>query len=127
MRIIIYGANEMGSAVATEFFEDHDVIVIDPNPKNLEAFSRLDVGSICADALNLKVLKDADIASCDAFIACSNDDESNIIACLSAKQLSDADTVCFVQKKESLESLNSLKDEYKSSYAQCIETIITST
>ena len=99
MRIIIYGANEMGSAVATEFFEDHDVIVIDPNQKNLESFSRLDVGIICADALNIKVLKEADIASADAFIACSNDDESNIIACLTAKQLSEAHTVCFVQKK----------------------------
>ena len=33
MRIIIYGANEMASSVATELFEDHDVIIIDPNKK----------------------------------------------------------------------------------------------
>ena len=33
MKIIIYGANEMASAIATEFFEDHDVIVIDSNQK----------------------------------------------------------------------------------------------
>lgn len=124
MRIVIYGANEMASAIAVEFFEDHDVIVIDPNQKNLEPFSRLDVGIICADALNIKILKDADVSSADAFIACSSDDEQNIIACLMAKEVSNAQTVCFVSKKESLESLNALKDEYHSSYVKNIDNVI---
>ena len=114
----------MASAIAVEFFEDHDVIVIDPNQKNLESFSRLDVGVICADALNINILKKADVASADVFIACSSDDEQNIIACLMAKEVSRAQTVCFVSKKESLESLNALKDEYHSSYVQGIENII---
>ena len=124
MRIIIFGANEMASSIATEFFEDHDVIVIDPNQKNLDSFSRLDIGVVCADALNIQALKNADIQNADAFIACSNNDESNIIACLAVKQVSCAQTICFVQKQESFESLNNLKDEYKSSYAQCIENVI---
>ena len=47
MKIVIYGANEMGVAVATEFFEDHDVIVLDPEQKKLEPFSKLDVGVMC--------------------------------------------------------------------------------
>ena len=110
--------------IAVEFFEDHDVIVIDPNQKNLEPFSRLDVGVICADALNIKILKDSDVSSADVFIACSNDDEQNIIACLMAKEVSSAQTVCFVSKKESLVSLNALKDEYHSSYVQNIDNVI---
>ncbi len=124
MRIIIFGANEMASALATEFFEEHDVIVIDPNQKNLEAFSRLDVGIICADALNIQTLKNVDIQCADAFIACSNNDESNILACLASKQISSAQTICFVAKKESLQSINYLKDEYKTGYAQSIESVI---
>ena len=40
------------------------------------------------------------------------------------RQFSNAQTICFVNKKESMESLNSLKDEYKSSYAQSIDTVI---
>ena len=124
MKIIIYGANDMALAVAGEFFEDHDVIVIDPEQKKLDAFSRLDIGMVCANALSIKILKDADIEKADAFIAVSDDDESNIIACLMARQVSDIQTICFVQKKESMESLNSLKDEYQSSYAQCIDNII---
>ncbi len=124
MRIIIYGANEMASSIAAEFFEDHDIVLIDPNQKNLDAFSRLDIGTICGDALNIKILENADIKSTDAFIAVSNNDESNIIACLMAKQLADVQTICFVNKKESMESLNSLKDEYKSAYAQSIDNVI---
>lgn len=124
MRIIIYGANEMASSVAAELFEDHDVIIIDPCRKNLDAFSRLDIGTVCADVLNIKILKDAGVEGADAFIALTNDDETNIIACLTAKQISCAQTICFVSKKESMESINSLKDEYKSSYAQCIENVI---
>jgi len=124
MKIIIYGANDMALAVANEFFEDHDVIIIDPEQKKLDAFSRLDIGIICADALSVKILKDADVENASAFLAVSDDDESNIIACLMARQVSDIQTICFVQKKESLESLNSLKDQYKSSYVQCIDNIV---
>ena len=69
MKIIIYGANEMASSIAVEFFEDHDVIVIDSSQKNLELFSKLDVGVICEDALNLKLLKDNQLSDCDVFIA----------------------------------------------------------
>ena len=124
MRIVIYGANEMASAIAAELFEDHDVIIIDPCQKKLDTFARLDIGLVCADALNINILKDADIESTDAFIALTDDDEINIIACLMAKQISDAQTICFVSKKESMESINSLKDEYKNSYAQNIDNVI---
>ena len=124
MKIIIYGANEMASSIAVEFFEDHDVIVIDPSQKNLELFSKLDVGVVCADVFNLKLLEDNQLSGCDVFIACSSDDEANVLACLTLKQITNAQTVCFVSKKESMESLNSLKDEYKSSYVQNIENII---
>lgn len=124
MRIIIYGANEMASSIVTEFFENHDVIVIDPNQKSLESFSRFDIGTICADAIDIKMLKDADIKNCDAFIAVSDVDESNIISCLTVRQVSDAHTICFISKKDSMESLNSLKEEYKTSYAQCIDNIV---
>ena len=124
MKVIIFGANEMTTAVVAELFEEHDVVVIDPDAKKLETLSRFDIGIMEADALSIKILKDAEIDKANAFIALSNNDEQNIIACLMARQVSNAQTICFVQKKESMESLNSLKDEYKSSYAQYIDSII---
>ena len=124
MKVIIYGANEMASAIAGALFEDFDVIIIDPDQGKLDSLSRLDIGTMCADAISIKLLKDAEIEKATAFIALSDNDEQNIIACLMAKQVSKAQTICFVQKKESMESLNSMKDEYKLSYVQCIESII---
>lgn len=124
MKIIIYGANEMASAIATEFFEDHDVIVIDSNQKNLETFSRLDIGVINANALDIKLLKHPELIDADVFIACSNSDESNVLACLTAKQNINLQTVCFVYNKEILESINYLRDEHKSSYVKYLDNII---
>lgn len=124
MNIIIYGANEMAASIAVEFFENHDVVIIDPNKKNLDSFSRLDVGIVRADTLNIHILKDVDIENADVFIACSNNDESNILACLMVKQVSNSKTICFVSKKETMESLESLKDSYKISWVQAIENVI---
>ena len=124
MRIIIYGANEMASAIATEFFEDHDVIVMDSNSKNLELFSKLDIGTIAASALDNKFLKNTEVYGADVFISCTENDETNIIACLMAKQACVSQTICFVSKVESRESINALKDEYKMSYAKSIDNVI---
>ncbi len=124
MKIVIYGANEKSNAIASELFEDHDVIIIDDNQKKLDSLSKLDIGTICADAINIKLLKEINFTKNDAFVALSDDDESNILACLMAKEVNDVQTICFVQKKELMESLNILKDEYKSSYIQNVENII---
>jgi len=124
MQIIIYGANEMASSIACEFFEDHDVVVIDSNQKKLDSFSKFDLATVCADVLDIKTLKEININDSDVFIACSENDETNIIACLMAKQVSNVQTVCFVSKKELLLSLNKIKDEYKISYVQNIDNII---
>ena len=124
MKIIIYGANETGSIIATEFFEDHDIIVIDPDAKSLEKFNNLDLTVICADASNINILREADIKNCDVFIACTNIDEGNIVACLMAKQLSSATTVCFVSKKECRDSLRAIREEHNKNYALYIDNVI---
>ena len=124
MKIIIYGANEMGSIIAAEFFEDHDIIVIDPDSKSLEKFNNLDLTTICADASNMNILREADIKNCDVFIACTSIDEGNIVACLIAKQLSNAETVCFVSKKECRDSLRVIREEHSKSHPLYIDNII---
>ncbi len=112
MKIIIYGANEVGSLIATEFFEDHDIIVIDPDFSKLEKFSRLDISTISGDASNVNVLKEIDVKNCDVFIGCAMLDEANIVGCLMAKQLSPKiKTVCFVSKKETMDSLRSIRED----------------
>ncbi len=110
MNIIIYGATELGCLIATEFFEDHDITVIDKEEKFTGNFNKLDIGFVVGNATDVDVLKKANIKDADLFLACSNVDELNIIACLTAKRLSGVRTVCFVEKEEYRTSLGLSKD-----------------
>jgi trk system potassium uptake protein TrkA len=92
MRIIIYGASDVGLLLATEFFEDHDITVVDKEPN--ESINNLDVSFVQATSVDEEVLKNADV-----FIACTDNDDSNIVACCGAKK-SGARTICFVSKEE---------------------------
>ncbi len=124
MKIIIYGANETGSIIATEFFEDHDIIVIDSDSSRLEKFNNLDLATIVGEASNINVLKEAGIKDADVFIACTCLDEANIVACLMAKQLSNAQTACFVSKKECRNSLSIVKESMQKDGALHIDYVI---
>ena len=110
MRIIIFGANEIGSMIASEFYTDNDIIVIDEEKNKVETFNKLDVGFIAGNASSIDILKQADIKNADVFIACNNSDELNIVACLTAKRLSKVKTLCFVRKEEYRASLGIAKD-----------------
>ena len=46
MNIIIFGATELGCLIATEFFEDHDITIIDKEEKFTNNFNKLDIGFV---------------------------------------------------------------------------------
>ena len=100
MKIVIYGATEIGCLLATEFFEDCDITLIDKEENRSEEFDKLDISFVSGSATDIGVLKKADIMDSDVFIACSPLDEANIVACLTAKKISGVKTICFVTKKE---------------------------
>ena len=100
MKIVIYGATEVGCLLATEFFEDHDITVIDKEENRTEEFDKLDISFVQGNATDINVLKSAEIIDSDVFIACTPLDEANIVACLSAKKVSGIRTICFVSKAE---------------------------
>ncbi|MBQ7449795.1 Trk system potassium transporter TrkA [bacterium] len=109
MRIVIYGANDMGCLLAVNLFEDHDVTVIDKEENRLEDFDKLDISFVYGSGISPVSLEAAQIKDADVFVACTNNDEGNIISCYSVKRMSQAKTVCFVSKEDCLESLNILK------------------
>lgn len=105
MKIIIFGANELGCMIATEFFEDNDITIIGNEEGQTDAFSKLDIAYVVGHGSNINVLDAADIKNTDIFIACTENDEANIVACLTAKQMGRLKTVCFVSKTENIDSL----------------------
>lgn len=110
MKIIIFGANELGSMIASELYTDNDITVIDDENNKIDEFNKLDVGFVAGNASNIEVLKQASIKNADVFIACTNSDELNIVACLTAKRISTVKTICFVRKEEYKYSLGLAKD-----------------
>ena len=110
MKIIIFGANEVGFLIASEFFADNDITVIDEEKNKVDAFNKLDVGFISGNASSIEILKQAGIKNTDVFIACNSSDELNIVACLTVKRLSNAKTLCFVKKEEYKSSLGIAKN-----------------
>ena len=110
MKIVIFGANEIGSIIASEFYTDNDITVIDEEKNKVDAFNKLDVGFVAGNASNIEVLKQAGIKNADVFIACTASDELNIVACFTVKRVSQARTLCFVRKEEYKSSLGITKD-----------------
>ena len=112
MKIIIFGATELGCLIATEFFEDHDVTIIDKEENITTDFNKLDIGFVAGNASNIETLKQADVKNADVFLSCTELDEVNIVACLAAKRVSGIKTICFVSKEEYKSTLGSKDSEY---------------
>ena len=53
MKIVIFGANEVGCLLATQLFEDHDIIVIDKEENRIDDFKKLDIEFIFGNASNI--------------------------------------------------------------------------
>ena len=110
MKIVVFGASEIGYLIATEFFEDHDITIIDKEENKTAALGKLDISYIEGNGSNINTLKSANIEDADIFIACTQFDEANIVACLTVSRLSCAKTVCFVSTPEYIESMKLLKN-----------------
>ena len=106
MKIVIYGANEIACLIATRLFEDHDIVIIDNETGNSEIFEKLDLEYIQGSASNISVLEAIGIKDADIFIACTENDEANIVACLTVTNMTKLKTVCFVSKKDNVDSLS---------------------
>ena len=84
MYIVILGAGEVGSSIATNLVsENNDITIVDINPHKLEKLqARLDIQTVCGGASYPDVLQTAGIQEADMLIAVTNSDEINMIACL---------------------------------------------
>lgn len=106
MKIVIYGANETACLIAAKLYEDHDIIVIDDESSANDEIQKLDIEYIQGSGTNIAVLESIGIKDADIFIACTDNDEANIVACLTVTNMTKLKTACFVSKKDNVESLS---------------------
>jgi trk system potassium uptake protein TrkA len=105
MRVTIVGAGQVGSSIAASLAESHDVVVIDVDTERVEALTyEEDVLAVHGDGAALDTLEEANVAEADMLIASTDDDETNIVTCGTAKTISDAFTIARVKNTKFLDT-----------------------
>ena len=88
MKVCIAGGGRVGRYLAQSLLANHhSVVIIEPVEAQCRMLAdQLDIPVICGDSINMDTLRNADAASCDAFVAVTGSDEDNLIACQIAKR-----------------------------------------
>lgn len=104
MYVIVGGAGEVGSAVARALrHEGHDVCVVDTRAERLERLADLDVATIQGNVASKALLEgEARLGEADVFVACTGDDEVNMVAAAMAKAAGVKRTVARINNTEYL-------------------------
>ena len=104
MNIVIVGGGEIGSQVAEALQHSHSVTVVDTDAERSQSFETIDVRFMQGNGADPKDLRAADAHHADAFIACTVNDDINVLACLAAKGLGAKETMAFVTRKRYVEA-----------------------
>jgi trk system potassium uptake protein TrkA len=102
MRIVVVGAGRVGYNISQALSgEDHDVILIDKDPQVLKAAAnKLDVMTVMGNGASARTLEEVDIKSVDIMVAVTENDELNMIACMTAKQCGVPMTVARIRNSD---------------------------
>ena len=95
MNILIVGCGKVGSMLASELSRmGHDVAVLDRDETHFDLLDSDFTGyTISGVPIDQDVLKRAGIEGCDAILAMTEDDNTNIMVCQMAKEIFHASTV----------------------------------
>ena len=114
MRVIIGGAGRVGTDLAKALrAEDLDVVLMDSNSRAVKNAQNLDALVIHGDFVSREKLIEAGIAEAEVFIAVSNSDERNLLACTLAEHASESFggkellSICRVRDSKFVEEQNS--------------------
>lgn len=123
MKIMLYGATDTGYLIIARLYKEHDISIVDEAAYLPGRFLELDIGFTPGSGSNIAALESAGVKKAALFIACSSNDEANVVACWTAKRMSDIDTVCFVSQGEIYNTLLS-PDQYRYKTEYDIDRVI---
>jgi len=103
VHVIVIGAGQVGSSIARSLADSHDVVIVDVDGERVEAVQYdADVLAVQGDGTELEDLKAVDVEGADLLIASTDDDETNIVACGTAKTVGDPFTIARVKSTKYL-------------------------
>ncbi len=108
MKITIVGAGLVGTHLAKYLADEHmDIFVIDSDSRKLSMLdSEYNLMTIVGDGTVFSTLRQAEVETCDLFIAVTEVAERNIVSCGIAKSMGAKMTVARVDREDFLESYN---------------------
>lgn len=115
MKILIAGAGKVGKSLTRELSsEGHDLSLIDKNPKVLEdIMESYDVITVQGNSATRTTLLEAGVEDADVFIAATNADEINMLACVTAHALNkNIHTIARIRDPEYVAQAYSMQDDF---------------
>ena len=108
MRILIFGAGEVGTHLAKMLCNaNHDVILMDEDQDKLQQIeTHYDLMTIVGSGTSIENLKEANVKSCDLFIAVPPFQDMSILSSILAKKLGAKKTVSRINNNEYLDKEN---------------------
>ncbi len=112
-RVVLYGGGETAIALIRMLANTRfRVRVLEKNPKVCqklaESFPGITV--INGDATSLRLMEEEQIGDADYFVACTKDDEANVMTCLQASKLGAKHVLLLVNRADYLDVLERLKE-----------------
>lgn len=108
--VMVIGAGRIGRYTACQLEKKLNVKLIDYNPQRVEEVSNLVNKTLCisGDARNIDLLEEEEIRNMDAFVAVTNDTETNILASLLAKRMGVKKVIALVENIEYIDIAQSM-------------------
>lgn len=112
MEIVICGGGKVGEELCRDLsYEGHDVVLIEEREKRLDhLINSIDISGVKGNGALSDVQHEAGVENCDAYIAVTPDDETNIIASLTARSLGAKHVVARVRGPEYSAQMNFLRE-----------------
>jgi len=80
MRIIIFGAGDVGAYLARDFSQAHEVILVDRDSAALtRAEENIDALTVVGDATHRSILHAAEVRRCDLAVSVTGSDDANLV------------------------------------------------
>ena len=102
MRIIVAGCGKIGAAILSSLVsEGHEVLAMDRNPEvNSELTNIYDVMGAAGNCADCETLQEAGIDKTDLFVAATDSDETNMLACFLANRMGAKHTIARIRNPE---------------------------
>ena len=113
MKVIIVGAGKLGYKLAELMIqEDVDVTLVDNDYEVLKRINEhIDVLTVEGNGIDIRLLKEIGINSCDLLVATTNNDETNTVICALAKKLGCKFNMARIRNPEYIKQLDFVKTE----------------